>query len=193
MSFVAPMGETNPQLSSALKRLSAAKHGKPRAVVEKEIFDRLGAAEKAKKDRLEQMRGMQQGRPGAATGTPTLPGAAPKAGSSFLDEWLAKRQQLGGAAQAPKMSPLPQQPPVAAPAPVAPATQPAAVFGSMGASAPTTPVQPLNDKAAARSDQMIPDAPAMEPAASATVVENDRLHLRGDNQNSDSEVSIKLK
>jgi len=90
MSFVPPMGQANPQLSDALKRLSAAKYGKPRAVVEKEIFDRLGAAEKAKQDRLEQMRSMQ-GKAGAAPGAPV----PTKQGSSFLDEWLSKRQQRG--------------------------------------------------------------------------------------------------
>jgi hypothetical protein len=93
MSFVPPMGQSNPQLNDALKRLSAAKYGRPRAVVEKEIFDRLGAAEKAKKDRLQQMRTMQQASAGAPVGAGGQP---PKPGSSFLDEWLAKRQQLGG-------------------------------------------------------------------------------------------------
>lgn len=176
MTFVPPMGEPNPQLSDALKRLSAAKYGRPRAVVEKEIFDRLGAADKAKKDRLEQMRGMQQSRVGG--GAPAVPGApGAKPGSSFLDEWLAKRQQLGG--QTPK--------PSSAPAPAN-----AAPFGSMGASSPATPPAPLNDKAALRSEQSAPGVPVNQSAATASE-ESDKLHLRGDSKNDDGEVAIKLR
>jgi len=175
MSFVPPMGQSNPQLADALKRLSAAKYGKPRAVVEKEIFDRLGAADKAKKDRLEQMKGIQQGRPGAAGPT--------KSGSSFLDEWLAKRQQLGGTPKPVSSSAPPSAPsgPLAGAAP----------FGSMGASSPLTQPQPLNDKAAARMQQKIEDVPVSEPVAKA--VEQNKLHLRGDNKNDDGEIAIKLR
>src|SRR5690606_37449462 len=112
MNWIAPMGDMNPQLNSALRRLSSTKHGRPRAVVEKEIFERLGKADAEKKARLEEMRRSQQLRAG---GVPSAPGAsigaAPKpanSGSSFLDEWLAKRQQLGGSTP-----PVPQ--PIAAP------------------------------------------------------------------------------
>ena len=41
MNWVPPMGQVNTQLRDALIRLSSAKYGRPRAVVEKEIFDRL--------------------------------------------------------------------------------------------------------------------------------------------------------
>jgi hypothetical protein len=167
MSFVPPMGQSNPQLSDALKRLSAAKYGKPRAVVEKEIFERLGAADKAKKDRLEEMRKLQQSRGGVAGATTTT-----KPGSSFLDEWLAKRQQLSGT----------QKPATASPNSVpVPATS---AFGSSNISAPSAST-PLNDKAALASEQVI------EPAVKA--VEPDKLHLRGDKQNTDNEVAIKLR
>ncbi|MES2876721.1 MAG: TraM recognition domain-containing protein [Patescibacteria group bacterium] len=181
MTFVAPMGQPNPQLNDALKRLSAAKHGRPRAVVEKEIFDRLGAADKAKKDRLEQMRSMQQSRVGGAS--PAAPGVANKPGSSFLDEWLSKRQQLGGQTQKPSAAPGPAN---------------AAPFGSMGASGPSTPPAPLNDKAAAQAN-VLPQPPAVEPTQPAEnpfgpISEpNDKLHLRGDKQNDNGEVHIKLK
>ena len=76
MSWVAPMGQGNPQLSDALKRLSAAKYARPRAVVEKEIIDRLA--------------------PPQAVGAGRTSAQAKKPASSFLDEWLAKRQQLAG-------------------------------------------------------------------------------------------------
>lgn len=85
MNWIPPMGHSNKQLSDALKQLSAANYGRPRSLVEKEIFDRLGSAEKEKKTRLEQLRANNS----AAT-------KSPSGGSSFLDEWLAKRQQLGG-------------------------------------------------------------------------------------------------
>jgi len=114
MNWIAPMGEPNQQLSDALKRLSATKYGKPRGVVEKEIFDRLGKAEAEKKARLEQMRQNQQ-----RIGSPVAPVASSSnSGSSFLDEWLAKRQQLGG-----NKPPLPVQQ-VAQAAPAATASSP---------------------------------------------------------------------
>ncbi len=180
MTFVAPMGQTNPQLSDALKRLSAAKYGRPRAVVEKEIFDRLGAADKAKKDRLEQMRSMQQSRVGGVG--PSAPGAPSKPGSSFLDEWLAKRQQLGGQqagtqkATPPATPPMPMTPPplnasakaMNPPLSVAPAGPPAAP------QAASTPLEQANE-------------PQKTPEAS------DKLHLRGDGKNDDSEIAIKLR
>jgi hypothetical protein len=56
MSFVPPMGQTNTQLSDALKRLSAAKYGKPRTIVEKEIFTRLGAADAEKKAKADALK-----------------------------------------------------------------------------------------------------------------------------------------
>lgn len=85
MSWIPAMGHSNQQLSDALKRLSAAKYGRPRAQVEKDIFARL-----------------QPPQPVASVGgqlglEPNAP--KPSSGSSFLDEWLAKRKQL--ASQAP--------------------------------------------------------------------------------------------
>jgi hypothetical protein len=121
MSFIPPLGRANPQLSEALKRLSAAKYGRPRLEVEKEIFTRLRAGDVARDDRMKAL--AEAKRPGIA------PGAG--GGSSFLDEWLAKRQQL---AAAPKpavpptslVKPVPATSrPVAAP-PVAPVVTPVA-------------------------------------------------------------------
>jgi len=82
MSLVPPLGTSNPDLAAALKRLSAAKYGKPRLGVEKAIFDRLRAGDVAKS--------------ALASQTHATPGAQPPkpSGSSFLDEWLAKRKQL---------------------------------------------------------------------------------------------------
>ncbi|MBC7746796.1 TraM recognition domain-containing protein [Pedobacter sp.] len=85
MAFIPPLGQANPQLADALKRLSASKYGRPRAEVEKEIFARLRAGDVARDDRLKAL---------ADAKRPAIAGAN---GSSFLDEWLAKRQQLAAA------------------------------------------------------------------------------------------------
>lgn len=101
MSLVPPMGKSNPQLRDALKKLSAAKYGRPRAQVEQEIFARLGAGDAAKKAKLEAIKKVQQERnvaigvaPNQTTDRPT------EAVSSFLDEWLVKRQQIVSSASA---------------------------------------------------------------------------------------------
>jgi len=87
MSWVAPMGQANQQLSDALKRLSAAKYGQPRSKVEQEIFARL-TVKKAPLPRLSS--------PPAGIGA-GMRASDKGSGSSFLDEWLAKRKQLAAA------------------------------------------------------------------------------------------------
>lgn len=155
MSFVPPMGDSNNQLSDALKRLSAAKYGRPRAVVEKEIFDRLGAAEKEKADRIGQMKSAVQSK-SVPSGT-----SKPMTGSSFLDEWLAKRQQLGGG-----------NPP--APATAGPAA--------------STPPRPI-----ASTPSIIPTVNTDSSNNSGQRPPKENLHLRGEDKNDDSEISIPLR
>lgn len=91
MSWIPPMGQSNQQLGDALKRLSSVKYGHPRAQVEREIFERLKTTGPAK--------------PGAkpAGVAPGVNAGAPKTGggSSFLDEWLAKRKKMTGGGQSP--------------------------------------------------------------------------------------------
>lgn len=87
MATVAPLGTPNKELGDALKQLSAAKFGRPRQTVEKEIFGRM------KTDDL-----LPVG-PNPYSDSPGRPAPAkPSSGSSFLDQWLEKRQK----AQAPK-------------------------------------------------------------------------------------------
>jgi hypothetical protein len=93
MALLPPMGKSNPQLRDALKKLSSAKYGRPRAVVEKEIFDRLGAGDAARKAKLDAMKKAQQDRLNMST-KPVSASSAAGTGSSFLDDWLAKRQQI---------------------------------------------------------------------------------------------------
>lgn len=90
MSWIAPMGQANQQLSDALKRLSSAKYGKPRAQVEQDIFKRLTVKKPALNTSSASAGALPQG---SATGSAANKGG----GSSFLDEWLAKRKQLSGA------------------------------------------------------------------------------------------------
>lgn len=168
MSFVPPMGTENAQLADALKKMSAAKFGKPRANVEKEIFDRLGSAEKAKQEKLEQMKNRSVGAPRPSTG---------QQGSSFLDEWLAKRQQLAGANGGANR----------------PAAVPAATAQTASGPVPVQPQAPVTQRA---PEPLVaspaPSSPEPSKQSPQPAAPNDRLHLRGDAQNHDSEISIKL-
>ncbi|MGI9028317.1 MAG: type IV secretory system conjugative DNA transfer family protein, partial [Candidatus Saccharimonadales bacterium] len=142
MAGAPPLGTPNPELGAALKQLSAAKHGRPRQIVEKEIFQRMHVTETAPaaaKPAFGAGAGAAGGRPfgatpGAGTGpygqpvspagnpvggfaTPG-PAAAPSGGSSFLDQWLDKRRKSPPAAAKP-----PSAPPVSPVSPPAPQPQ----------------------------------------------------------------------
>jgi len=85
MALIPPLGKPNPQLTDALKRLSSAKYGKPRGQVEQDIFTRLRSGD-AERDARKQA-ALDRMQPGVAIDAPK------PSGSSFLDEWLAKRKQ----------------------------------------------------------------------------------------------------
>lgn len=131
MSLIPPLGQSNPQLADALKRLSAAKFGRPRASVEQEIFKRLRAGDAARDAGATAPAVAAPAAPAAAGGvsSPSVPAqpATPPAtstGSTFLDEWLAKRKKQSPAQQqvtVPTAAPAPQPAPVAPPQPPAPA------------------------------------------------------------------------
>lgn len=147
MSTLPPLGNPNPQLAQALKQLSAAKYGQPKNKVEAEIFARLATIEDPKPGLASPFgpgatyppAGPRPGVPAAAN-----PMGAPKSsGSSFLDEWLAKRKvaPAGGSPtpEPPANTPgatIPPSPPVASPvSPAAPTVSPAA-------DTPQLPAQP---------------------------------------------------
>lgn len=123
MATLPPLGNPNPGLADALKQLSAAKYGKPRAVVEKTIFDRLATQALEAKPFSSPFAA-----PGPSSPQPVFGGSAPGAGmapppspatqpgsGSFLDEWLAKqRAGVPAPALSPARSTLP---------PTGPATQ----------------------------------------------------------------------
>lgn len=94
MALIPPLGTTNPQLMDALKKLSFAKYGRPRAQVEQEIFKRLRAGDEEREARKTSVEPVSQ----SST-------ASSKQSGSFLDEWLAKRkQQLKPQAQTQEVS-----------------------------------------------------------------------------------------
>jgi hypothetical protein len=114
MATLPPLGSANPKLASALKQLSAAKYGQPKAKVEKEIFERL----KTKAPPAPAFSAATPNRPGFGGGSSSFGAGASPFGSasgsgapsarttastpkppgtgSFLDEWMSKRQGQPG-------------------------------------------------------------------------------------------------
>ncbi len=103
MATVPPLGKTNPKLEEALKQLSAAKYGRPRAKVGADIVKRMatssttasispsGGSAYATPTRGQMPPGGQYPAPARATGK-----------GSFLDEWIAKKQGSRVAPSAPR-------------------------------------------------------------------------------------------
>ncbi len=164
MATLPPLGTPNEQLGTALKQLSAAKYGRAKALAEKEIFARLAVQEQPKPAFGPPAAGAPFGggpnrypapAPGAFGPSPygAAPSAAPRpasSGSSFLDDWLAKRQAPAGGPVG--VAPTP---------PMAPTPQPS-VFGS--APAPFAPVGSVAP--AVTSDSRVNPAPAaLAPSA----------------------------
>lgn len=175
MSGIPPMGHPNQQLSDALKRLSAAKYARPRADVEKEIFDRLAPSKT----------------PVAAQ----APSAKPGSNSSFLDEWLAKRKQLGGASkpperQAPTKSNTLTEPTVKPPSAIgSPASQPEMSQQHSGNNQASTETNADVSKVEQVSNQKSAQ-PSPKADSSAT---NEHLSLRGNDADHQNEVSVKFR
>ncbi len=159
MATMPKLGKPNKQLMEALKQLSAAKYGRPRAEVEAEIFARMKTSEPPRPTAPQSAFGAPGGAnrlpsrpatgfpaaapvPGAPGAPPARPGAAP----SFLDEWLSKRR-------APAAQPaLQAQPPAFRPAP-------------SPTSAPTSPGQPTSPVAPAVSAA----PPPIQPRANSSL------------------------
>ena len=197
MNWIPPMGQENSQLRDALVRLSSAKYGRPRAVVEKEIFERLGRANTKTQ---------------ATSPKPTVL----RENKSFLDEWLSKRKQIGGA------QPVPTQKASGALSPATPVTIPTPTStassgpnmqslssGQMGGLSrspqdnpgtpvdiPTTPpvanAMPSSDTAN-KENLSIQERMQQELDSAQPKPSNNRLDLRDGNQDSDREISIKLR
>jgi hypothetical protein len=105
MASLPPLGTENKQLFNALKQLSAAKYGRPRAEIEAEIFERLKTNEPPKPAFGAPPAGgygmpPSFGAPGAQGPLPVSqspfgnapsPAQAAAKPASFLDDWLTKR------------------------------------------------------------------------------------------------------
>lgn len=129
MATLPPLGTPNARLAEALKQLSGAKYGKPRAAVEKDIFDRLATLEPPKPSFGAPNGAGAFAGPGSGTAWPTpasnggfspstpagtrpspSPAPAGSSGGSFLDEWLTKRKTAPSPAAAPTMNTRPAAP-----------------------------------------------------------------------------------
>ncbi len=95
MATLPILGEPNTQLRDALKQLSRGKYGRPRAEVERDIFERLKTNTPAPTSNLNSSFGSTQ--------NSNLPGSGfsgnakvnkPNPQASFLDDWLAKRKKM---------------------------------------------------------------------------------------------------
>ncbi len=121
MMTIPLLGTPNEQLGTALKQLSAAKYGRPKAAVEAEIFARLATKEEPKPafsgNPFTQPTNPV---PSARPAQPRPAAAPPASGSSFLDEWLAKRKVPAAATPPTPATPPPS--PTPTPVPPQPAT-----------------------------------------------------------------------
>lgn len=92
MATLPAMGQRNEKLAIALKQLSAAKYGRPKAKVEADIFERLATKEPAKPSFGSTARSNLSGGQASQVQMPTISSSAKPEGASFLDEWLAKKK-----------------------------------------------------------------------------------------------------
>lgn len=124
MATLPSLGVPNPKLAEALKQLSAAKYGRQRSLVEKEIFARMetkpvpspfeipssnsspwGNRQNVSSSPISQ----PQQTPPTAYRPPTPP--PPAKSGSFLDEWLSKKQRQAGQTSSAAFDYQPPQPP----------------------------------------------------------------------------------
>jgi hypothetical protein len=199
MATLPQLGTPNHRLGSALKQLSAAKYGRPKAIVEKEIFDRMATKEEprpafpANSPRPQAMSPLQNqpsarppwnGASPAPVGAPPSPYPQPLApvsgqaaprpgGGSFLDEWLAKRKPGAAPAQ-----PVTYAPNIAANANQSVMGTPQPVGGTQSTVQPIAPAPPLSTPPLTQSPQ--PSVGAMPtdnlvPQAQGSNISSDEL------------------
>lgn len=175
MNFLPPMTDnSNQKLADALKKLSAAKHGRPRAQVEKEIFARLGQGGGVRPQ-------------SAIAGGSGVSSAKQQSGNSFLDEWLAKRKELSAKSptpQAPVTAGAQQSPPFSR---VSSSTAPQSPLAASAAQSPLTGGVDSSQKTSLsyQSTQHSPIPSVQKDIQSLSVRENDG--------SSNDEVSISIR
>lgn len=179
MATLPPLGTPNPKLAGALKQLSAAKYGRPKAQVEKEIFERLSTKEVPPSTQSPYGSFGPGGAgaavgpsPGAGVAAPAQPFGRPPAPKpsgtgSFLDEWLTKRQDSGPLmrpnpwAKAPPAMPAPQP----SSSPVAPSVpvQDRDAIGHTGGSLPTETGEETHNRAVPKEESSSPPRRSENP------------------------------
>lgn len=145
MATLPPLGSPNTKLAEALKQLSATKYARPKAQVEKEIFERIktqtppprtgampqsggfgagstGVQRSAGQFQQGAQSTSQAGSAQYGGGQAPAPSAAGNKGS-FLDDWLAKRQKQPQQPQSFTAPPQQNRPQVAMPQQPSPAPQ----------------------------------------------------------------------
>lgn len=90
MADLPMLGHSNKQLADALKQLSNAKYGRPKSVVETEIFKRLSSPELPKSPLASSPFGGNMNRSSIKSSSSQKTKVASQ--SSFFEEWLAKRR-----------------------------------------------------------------------------------------------------
>ena len=191
MATLPPLGSPNPELADALKQLTAAKYGRPKAQVEKEIFARLatkedptapgafgapaGAPGGAPARGVNPFGPAPAGAPGYGAGgaAPYQQPPAPARPASFLDEWMNKRQT--GSFQ-PRPNPWAKGQPPQRMSPAAQMTPPPAAYapaqaGAMYQPQPASVYQPgqtVSPFASAGQVPAVPPAQAVPPQTPAT-------------------------
>ena len=162
MATLPPLGKANPKLLDALKHLSAAKYGRSRDEVEKEIFGRL------KTEPVAAVPGQAPAGPrqaGAMARPSSQPGRPPVgAGSSFLDEWLAKRRTA-----APQPSAPVQPPGIRQAAPAVPQQTTAPQMPQVANIVPQQPQAPLASSVAPQQPAGAPGANIGSPSVAPSV------------------------
>lgn len=163
MSSPGMMCQPNLQLAGAMMKLSATKYGFSRAVVEKEIFSRL------EPPKPPAPRSVGSGIPPGQGVRPQV-APSPGGGSSFLDEWLSKRQNLktSGAVSRP-VAPPPSPSAVLSPARAIQAPAPSQQVNQQ--QSPSTPVQTLP---AAPQAPVVPTGPTTPISTSIASTEAPR-------------------
>ncbi len=172
MAIMPPLGTPNKQLGQALKQLSAAKFGRPKAIVAKEIFERLKTPD------LPPAFGSPYGAPSSPNAFPARTPAAPApagpaaagSGSSFLDEWLAKRRATPPAAGRPVGSPPPS--PFGPSTAALPSQPPRSPFDPPAAS---VPVPTAASRFATPPSALPTPSLAPSPAAPASNISSDKI------------------
>ncbi len=182
MATLPPLGSPNEQLAAALKQLSAAKYGRPRSVVEKEIFERLATKPAAPVAGAQPFSspyggaapfsppsGNPYGPPAGVPASYQQPPKPPSAPGTFLDEWMTKRDGPLSMRPSPWSKapggpgPAGQQPAAAMPVTPAPFSAP-----QQAPMAPTVaPIAPAAPPALAQPTPppVVPTAPAGQPLA----------------------------